>query len=153
MPESESDDVVDLRIRRVVSLRNPLPLRDHDADVYRVDAPNADALIVLDPAKSELRIPSIRSEERGGMADLLDALVAELGTNRLRFVNVTDGSKLPEIFREVADELGEDADVDVDDDRFRDIRDVVHGFDEVAETWDDDRVECLVGEWRPDEYE
>lgn len=124
-----------------------LPVRDRDLQTFRVHCRSAKAIVVPDPVASELRIPYIVRYYPGDMKALLDELVAEAGHARIRFVNLSpDGTA-----SQISDVLGVPEP--------QDLREAVHGFEEVTEHWeavdgeDTEPVACLVGKWTPGEVD
>lgn len=139
----------DLRYDRVDAVPwsrgTPLPVRDRDLSTFRVHYHSAEAIVVPDPVETELRIPYVVRYYPGDMAGLLDELVSELDHSRIRFVNLSpDGTAAT-----LSEVMG------IPDPR--DLRDAVHGFEAVTEEWaapdgdGTDEVECLIGEWTPEE--
>lgn len=118
-----------------------------DRDIYRARYRTAEAIFQVTPDPPEIRIPMIERDEKGDFQAILDAMVQELPTDRVRFLGVRhpdDPAELTKAWEAVSPGDG------------RPIYEAVDGFDfeTIEGTWlyDDEVDPCqtLVGRWRVD---
>jgi hypothetical protein len=131
------------------TLGNELPVREYDAPTYHAKYRTTTAIIVPDGDAGEIRIPDIKAGEPGDFSRFMDELVERLNTSRVRFVGVLE----PELI-----EYGKEEYPGAFPDWGRSLYEVLDGFEEEFERWDDhprfgsgEAVNCLVGEWRVEE--
>lgn len=104
-----------------------------DKQYYKAFYGEAEVMFTL--TEEEIRIPFVKNRKKGDFKTLMDNLVQDMHTNRVRFTNVTD-KKVGKLLERI-----------ITGNNKKHISEVLNGFEKEYEDWEGQQCRTLVGCW------